>query len=127
MADRLRHNFMAEGINLTHAQYVLLIDLFEQDGLTQQALADKVFKDKAAVKRTVDSLVEKGLVVRAVQSSVRNNPVRLTQLARNQEASFRTVAARTIDEATRGIAPEEMEMCLSVLRRLHARFGEECA
>lgn len=124
MADSLHRNFLAEGFDLTHAQYVLLTNLFEQDGLTQQALADKVFKDKAAVKRTVDTLVEKGLVVRESTGGARNNPVRLTGRARELEGAFRKVAARTLSEATRGIAPEELEPCLSVLRRLHARFEE---
>ncbi len=125
MSDRLRRNFLARGIDLTHAQYVLLSDLFEEDGLTQQALADKVFKDKAAVKRTVDTLVEKGLVERQAQDGARNNPVRLTRHAREQEASFRKVAAMTVEEVTGGIPRREMERCLSVLRRLQARLEEE--
>lgn len=122
MADLLHRNFLARGIDLTHAQYVLLSDLYETDGLTQQALAGKVFKDKAAVKRTVDTLVEKGLVVRETSCGSRNVPVRLTPLAREHEGAFRKVAERTLSEATRTIPAQEMEQCLSVLRRLQAHF-----
>lgn len=110
---------------MPHAQYVLLADLFAQDGQTQQQLAAKVFKDKAAVKRTVDLLVEKGLVQRASASSVRNNPVSLTRRARALEPLLRRVAARTLAQATRNLLPGELETCLGVLRKLHSHLEME--
>jgi len=122
LSDRLRANFRAAGIDLTHSEYVLLYDLFEEDGLTQQALATKVLKDKAAVKRTVDRLVAKGLVRRGAADTTRNNPVLLTELARRESSRFRRIAKRTLEEATEGIDPQALDNCLSVLRSIQAKL-----
>jgi len=118
---------LAEGFDLTHSQYVLLLDLFDEDGQSQQRLAGRVFKDKAAIKRTVDTLVAKGLVERGEAS--RNNPVRLTERARDLEPRLRAIATENVRQATRGVPPQEIEACAEVLRRLHrqlAEDGEDC-
>jgi DNA-binding MarR family transcriptional regulator len=123
MADRLRRDFLAQGFDLTHSQYVLLLDLFEEDGLTQQKLAAQVFKDKAAVKRSVDALVEKGFAVRG--DAARNNPVHLTPLAHGLEPKLREISLETVREATRGIAADRVATCLDVLRRMQENFEEQ--
>ena len=120
LSDRLHRSFLAEGFDLTHSQYVLLLDLFDEDGQSQQRLADRVFKDKAAIKRTVDVLVAKGLVERGGAS--RNNPVRLTARARELEPRLRAIATENVRQATRGISPREIEACVEVLRRLHRQL-----
>jgi len=119
LADRLRHNFHTEGLDMPHAQFVLLLDLFEEDGQTQQRLADRVFKDKAAIKRTVDHLIAKGLVKRSEDTRTRNNPIWLSPKARTLEPLLRKVASTTIQSATHGIEASELEQCLAVLRKLH--------
>jgi len=124
LADRLRKNFREEGLELAHAQFVLLLDLFLEDGQTQQSLARKVFKDKAAIKRSVDNLVAHGWVRREEATSSRNNPIWLTHFTRSQETLLRKVAARTIKEATKDIEPQEIECCLAVLRKLHLSLVE---
>lgn len=53
-----------EGIDLPHSQYLVLRTLFEKDGLSQNEIAAHLHKDAAAIKRTVDYLEQKGLVVR---------------------------------------------------------------
>jgi DNA-binding MarR family transcriptional regulator len=120
LADRLHRDFLAAGFDLTHSQYVLLLDLFEEDGLTQRQLAERVFKDKAAIKRSVDALVEKGLAVRG--EAARNNPVHLTTQARGIEHRLREISLLTMREASRGIPPERFATCLDVLRRMQERF-----
>ena len=46
----------------------------------------------------------------------------LAILPGNLKIDFRKVAERTLSEATRTIPAQEMEQCLSVLRRLQAHF-----
>jgi len=125
LADSLRRNFLARGLDLTHAQFVLLLDLFAENGLTQQQLAAKVFKDKAAIKRTVDLLVAKGLVRRGTGAGGRNVPVYLTAQAYALEPVLRSVGARTLDDAVRTLLPGELDACLAVLRKLQLHFALE--
>ena len=118
LADRLRRDFLARGIDLTHSQFVLLLDLLEEDGLTQRDLSERIFKDKAAVKRTVDALVAKGLVSRG--KAERNVPLHATPRARRIWPRLREIATETVRRSTAAVGAERLEACLSVLRDLQS-------
>ncbi|TWJ17588.1 MarR family winged helix-turn-helix transcriptional regulator [Geobacter argillaceus] len=51
-------------LNMTSEQLVVLVRLWEQDGLSQKELADKIFKDQANTTRILDKVEKKGLVRR---------------------------------------------------------------
>ncbi|MCC8188681.1 MAG: MarR family transcriptional regulator [Bacteroides sp.] len=59
MATLLNHTLKNEGIDLPHSQFVILRYLYYEDGISQQELAEKIFKDNAAIKRTLDHLEQK--------------------------------------------------------------------
>jgi DNA-binding MarR family transcriptional regulator len=69
------------GINLPHSQYVILRCLHFKDDISQQELANLVYKDTAAVKRTLDILEKKGLVKRT-PVTMRKNSVKMTSAGR---------------------------------------------
>ena len=60
----LQKQFNEHGIDLTVDQWVVLDRLKKSDGISQNILADKVFKDAPTVTRIVDLLSKKGLVER---------------------------------------------------------------
>ena len=120
---QLRRNFEAEGFDITHAQLGLLSDLFLQDGLTQQQLAAKVWKDKAAVKRLVDLLEEKGYVERRPGPDSRSYSVCLTERAKKIQKDLRRISEKTLREMTEGIDPDELETCARVLSRIQENFA----
>ena len=51
-------------LDMTSEQMVVLVRLWEQDGLSQKELADKIFKDQANTTRILDKVEKKGLVRR---------------------------------------------------------------
>ncbi len=51
-------------LNITSEQLVVLVRLWEQDGLSQKELADKIYKDQANTTRILDKIEKKGLVRR---------------------------------------------------------------
>ena len=122
LAWQLRRNFEAEGLDITHAQLGLLSDLFLEDGLTQQQLAAKVWKDKAAVKRMVDLLEEKGYVERSPGEDPRSYKVCLTPKARNIQKDLRRISEKTLKQVTEGIDPVELGVCVKVLSQIHEQF-----
>ena len=124
LAWQLRRNFEAEGLDITHAQLGLLSDLFLEDGLTQQQLASKVWKDKAAVKRMVDLLEEKGYVERREGDDPRSYRVCLSAKAKRMEKDLRRISEKTMREMTEGIDPAELESCIKVLSKIQNRFAE---
>ncbi|MFA7493078.1 MAG: MarR family transcriptional regulator [Proteiniphilum sp.] len=78
MAANLNSMLKHEGIDLPHSQYVVLKVLYEKDGISQQELAERVYKNVAAVKRTLDILESKGLVKR-VPVTMRKNSILITE------------------------------------------------
>ena len=53
-----------ERLQLTYSEYVLLIRLYEKEGLSQEKLSNLLFWDKAVVTRTMNLLEKKGLIYR---------------------------------------------------------------
>ena len=49
---------------MTSEQWVVLARLWEQDGLNQKELAEKILKDQANMTRILDKVVKKGWVKR---------------------------------------------------------------
>lgn len=123
LAWQLRRNFEAEGLDLTHAQLGLLSDLYIEDGQTQQQLARRVWKDKAAVKRLVDLLESKGYVERKEGTDPRSNRICLTPLARKMEKDLRRISEKTLRQATADIDADELAVCVKVLKQIQTQFA----
>ncbi len=60
----LQHELTESGVNLSHSQLVVIQALCVEEGASQSRIAAYLNKDRAAIKRTVDSLVCKGFVKR---------------------------------------------------------------
>lgn len=81
MTSALANAFKANGIDLPHSQYTVLRLLYSSETpMTQINIAEILKKDAAAIKRTVDILERKGLVVREAQNG-RTNRVVCTEKA----------------------------------------------
>lgn len=76
MTGALANAFKANGIDLPHSQYTVLRLLYSSETpMTQINIAEILKKDAAAIKRTVDILERKGLVVREAQNGRTNRVV----------------------------------------------------
>ncbi len=73
----LRNEFRKRDIDLPHSQFIVLRTLYLEEAMSQQELATRMYKDAAAIKRTIDNLEEKGLV-RREQASQRENTLIIT-------------------------------------------------
>ena len=60
----LQKRLSAQNIDLTVDQWVVLDHLTKYDGISQNALCDKIFKDPPTVTRIVDILCKKNLIER---------------------------------------------------------------
>lgn len=121
MSDSLRRGFEARGIELPYAQFLLLAQLFVTDGLTQQELANNLCKDKASVKRTVDNLIERGLVVKdSNRGGVKNIPLYVTEKARQIEQQILEISRENFSSITQGIAQQDIDTTRATLRTLYA-------
>ena len=56
-------------LDITSAEYIYLIKLYENKELTQEDLAEIYYIDKAAITRSMRSLEDKGYIIRIKNSN----------------------------------------------------------
>lgn len=108
-----------EGLDLTHAQYVVLRAALHQEWrLSQAQLARLLQKNPAAIMRTVDTLVEKGLVARKTVSR-RQYSVSVTERGKELGEKSARIADQTMRQLTSRIPPERQQMALTFLEEVY--------
>lgn len=61
---KLEQSFKENNINLTKEQWVVLKNLNQKDGLTQNELAERMYSDKTSITRLINNLEKKKMVIR---------------------------------------------------------------
>ena len=96
-----------------------------QDGQFQQQLADRTFKDKAAITRLIDGLEKKGFVKRVPDlNDRRQKKIFLTKKSSELVKKLFPVAKQVQVKGQRGIDPEHLEIFKSVLRQIFKNASE---
>ncbi|WP_353183938.1 MarR family transcriptional regulator [Bosea sp. (in: a-proteobacteria)] len=108
----------ARGMGLTLARARLLMELAREDGLIQSDLAGLLEIEQPTLVRLLDGLERNGMIERrAVAGDRRARQVFLTPMARAQAEDILAFLAELRADILHGIAPQELEMALDVLRR----------
>ena len=58
------YQFLTKEFNITPEQFVVLVKLSEENGISQMELANRLDKDKNNVKAMVDNLSKKGYLIK---------------------------------------------------------------
>lgn len=120
VARRLQKNFRQAGLDITIEQWSILYHLWKEDGLSQQELCNRTFRDKPSITRLVDNLEKQKLVKRVASKDDRRiNLVYLTDAARELQDKTIDLANQTMDEALVGVNREEIETVKTVLQRVY--------
>jgi DNA-binding MarR family transcriptional regulator len=117
------------GTELSHAQFELLIELYERGELPAGELAAAARLSPAAVTQMLDHLAESGHVERVRSSSDRRVVVsRLTPQGRRKILAKRAVWQRRWEHALDGLSARDLRAATRVLERLSAVFedAEDC-
>jgi MarR family transcriptional regulator, transcriptional regulator for hemolysin len=100
----------AHGHTITIDQWLVMKAIMENPGVSQQELAEMVFKDTASVTRIIELLVKAGYMSRETDASDRRKTI-LTVKAEGLKV-IRNVQAIILENRNRaleGIAPEALE------------------
>jgi DNA-binding MarR family transcriptional regulator len=120
VARRLQKNFRTAGLEITIEQWSVLYHLWKEDGLSQQELGTRTFRDKASITRLIDNLEKLGLVTRVASTSDRRiNKVYLMDAAKPLQQLTYDLANQTMNEALQNITKEEIEVVKNVLQRVY--------
>ncbi|WP_404449298.1 MarR family winged helix-turn-helix transcriptional regulator [Sutcliffiella horikoshii] len=123
MNNRINKYFKENDFPVTYEQWQILSRLYEKDGLTQNQIAELNEKDQPSVSRLIVNMINRGLVIRSTHpSDARINIISLTEQAKESEEKLKIIANQTIQDATKGIDPEEVTKCLRMLDQIRANL-----
>jgi len=120
VARRLQKNFRLAGLEITIEQWSVLYHLWKQDGLSQQELCNRTFRDKPSITRLLDNLEKQKLVKRMPSKDDRRiNLVCLTEPAKLLQDKTIELANQTMDEALIGVNKNEIEIVKQVFQKVY--------
>ncbi len=120
VARRLQKNFRLAGLEITIEQWSVLYHLWKQDGLSQQELCNRTFRDKPSITRLLDNLEKQKLVKRMPSKDDRRiNLVCLTEPAKLLQDKTIELANQTMDEALVGVGKNEIEIVKQVFQKVY--------
>ena len=120
VARRLQKNFRLAGLEITIEQWSILYHLWKQDGLSQQELCNRTFRDKPSITRLIDNLEKQKLVKRMPSKEDRRiNLVCLTESAKLLQDKTIELANQTMDEALIGVNKNEIEIVKQVFQKVY--------
>lgn len=120
MSRRLQRNLKHHNIPITSEQWSLLYYLWNEEGLTQQELANLTFRDKPCISRLLNNLEKQKLVIRVNdKKDRRTNFIYLTKEARKMKSTCMAQASKTINEALTDIDPDKIRAAQQILEKVY--------
>ena len=117
--------FNKHGINLTPEQFLVMDTLWDDGILSQQQIADIIYKDKNSVTKLIDALENKGLVARIPDKGDRRmNMIHLTERAKSLKEDATEVALQCTNSIIDDIPKEELLSFIRVLTKMSQNMIE---
>ena len=109
------------GINITIDQWLVMRTILESDDLTQNEIAERVFKDQASVARILALLTKRGLLTAApLGNDGRRIRLRITDEGHGVLEAVHPIVLAYRERALQGISEQETAMVQGVLDRITA-------
>jgi len=115
--------FQEIGISVAEAQFLGMIRV--NDGLSMRELSEKVAVDKAHTTRTVQVLMDKGLVANQGQGHMYR--LSLTEKGTETALQAKAIINEAWNSLLRDLTPEENEALISILRKMSRVIREDLA
>lgn len=119
ISRRLQRNLKLAKLNITSEQWTILYHLWQEEGLTQQELANLTFRDKPSITRLINNLEKISLVIRVNdKQDRRSNLIYLTKEGRKLKEEGMRQSKVTLNEAVAGLELEELRTAQHILDRV---------
>lgn len=119
LRERLSAKFANAGYTVTPEQWAILAHLWQQDGLSQQALANRFHRSKVAAFQIIGKLEKQGLVIRRPDPvDGRSKRIFLTSEGRKIQSVLVPLAKENISQAVDGVSLKDLETAKNVIRKV---------
>lgn len=111
--------FQEEGYNLTPEQFLVMDAIWDEGKMSQQKIADTIFKDKNSVVKLLDGLEKKNLVRRvANKDDRRQNLIEITPHAKEIQQNVTDIAMNAVDLIIKDIPKQDLHIFIKVLTKM---------
>lgn len=108
-----------QGYKITIDQWLTIKAILENPGITQQELAEKIFKDNASVTRIIEILVQSGYLQRQINPSDRRKTIlNVTEEGLSIINKVHHLVLENRHVALAGIASSDIENTNNVLQKI---------
>lgn len=118
IAKSLNSKLLEQGIDLPHSQFIVLRCLYYHNEISQQEIARLLFKDAAAIKRTIDNLEKKGLIIRK-QERLQKNCIYISDKGKAILPKVLLIAETVIQKALGDIDADQYKQLRSMLNIIY--------
>ena len=121
----IAQRFKSSSVVLTREQWTILVQLWKQDGVSQQVIADETGRDKPSTTRLLDHLERDGYLQRRADATDRRlNLIFLTENGIAAERAVMQVANQALDDITEGVTEEEMATVKRVFEKIYRNISK---
>ncbi|HEY9190193.1 MAG TPA: MarR family winged helix-turn-helix transcriptional regulator [Sulfurovum sp.] len=126
LLSKANFNGRLKAYGISPEQWSLLFRVVEKSGLTQKELSDSTYKDQANITRSIDRLIQKGLMKRVPNAQDR----RSFNLFPTEEAAVLVDKVIPLSKAhnehlTEGLTIKEAEMLKALLKKVYQNLEKE--
>ena len=112
-------NCELKGTGINSSQYIFLLNIYKNEGVSQEELSTMLAIDKSATKRAIDNLEEGGFIRRERNTEdKRAYKIYLTEKAFEVKPKLYEALAKWNDIITKGLATEEVNNVLKTLKHM---------
>ena len=121
-----QRSMLKQGFDLTIDQWLVLKSIIDNPGVTQNEIAEAVFKDFSSVTRIIDLLVKKGYLSREMHPDDRRRfKLKPTIKADENLTAMAPVTMHNRKIALKGVSKEEAQLVQKCLMRIIENCNSE--
>lgn len=118
LGKTLNNKLQEADIDLPHSQFVVLRCIYYRDGLSQLEISNLLFKDAAAIKRTIDNLEKKGYIERRQVHSQKNS-IFITEQGKSVLPEAFKIAEAVVGIALNNFREKEVQNLMNALNIIY--------
>jgi len=119
LKQELTHRFNQAGYDITPEEWAILNRLWEQDGMSQNELAERTVKDKTTITRFLVQMENKKLISRrASKTDGRSKNVYLTSNGQQLKPILINITKGLLSEAAVGLSAQDLQTTFTTLQTI---------
>lgn len=122
LSNSVQRTFSEYGFNVTTEHWTILVQLWNQDGLSQLELAERTGKDQASISRLIQNMLNRELIYRRKDPvDARCKRIFLTETGKEQQEQLMDLVNKTLVKATEKIEEEDIATTKRVLKMIASK------